>query len=251
MAGRGLGTAVSIALMAALAPRGNATVCLEGLSGGMIFPADGGQLSRAGWLIIDGSDRRPNWSTAAYELRSASEHVPLRVEQAFGSSGSVYEVMLRARRTLLPATDYALFVNGKPANPKDYHEFEHSREVAWTTARQEDRAAPRWSGRPRVTRPEHDTWTDVDLAVPVVDAEGPVHMLIDIRPLGSTVPDLHLVLVDDGEISLSTECGGIVSLDPGKSYSIELTAVDTSGNRSPPPGGRLKLVVPRQAKSRP
>jgi hypothetical protein len=250
-----LSAAATIAFISALAGPGDLHKCA--FEGGRIFPSIRDELPVSGRLVIESHGMMgPEGfrEDVAFELRSASEAVPLRIAERYGSAEAGSEIVLSAIRALRLGTRYALYVDGKLANPIDYDV--HGGDVAWTTEVKPDRSAPRWRSRPRVT-------TDrvagaLHIEVPA-DDESPVQILIDVQPLGYAMPigegqkSSYLLWIEGGTVSLDLgPCGGAVRLKPGATYSIALTAVDASGNQSPAPGGRLKLVVPdRQAHRRP
>jgi hypothetical protein len=225
------------ALATALAGSGHASDCPEDVG---VFPSVGDALALSGRLVVV----TPGWYGSAprrenvqYELRSVSERVPLRIRERYADANGVWAVVVTAVHALRPATRYVLYVDGEPANPQNYGV--RGPQVGWKTSTQVDARAPRWVARPRLSGPASEPYLTV--RVSVQDAS-PVQILAEVHlaefalPIGHGMRTRRLLVPADGVIRIGNiPCLGFFDLGEGHSYALELTAIDSSGNRSAAP----------------
>jgi hypothetical protein len=233
--------AVALALSTALAGSGHASDCPEEAP---IFPSVRDALPLSGRLVV----QTPDWygglnsrqKEVQYELRSVSETVPLRIHERYADTYGVWAIVLTAVHALRPATQYVLYVDGKPANPQSYGA--QGLLVGWTTGTRVDATAPRWGARPQVSGPPAPAAGGIYVTVRVnVKDASPVQILAEVHlaefvmPIGQGVRTGRLLVPADGVIRIGAiPCFDRFELFGGRSYTVELTAIDSSGNRSAP-----------------
>ena len=127
----------------------------------------------------------------------------------------------------------------------------------WTTTAGADQVAPRWRNAPKVKPGVHGLYgcgdaVYVPVSVPFDGEADDVRIVAEVRPIaGSVIPAggpataRYLLRPRGDEIKIGHEmCGGPFELEPGRRYTVKLTAVDAAGNASPAPGRPMQIVGP-------
>jgi hypothetical protein len=222
-----------------------------------VFPETSAALPTNGRIVVEiagliGADRTP--SAVPMQLRNGTERVLLNVvDTNVEAVGGVVQMVFVPARELRADTTYTLYLS-EEARPLT----RSSDPIAWTTSAGADRTAPRWRAAPRsgpgVSAPlgcGSEVFVPVSVALDG-DDEDAVRILAEVRPIGGAVlptggPATARYLLErrGGGIKIGHEmCGGPFDLEPGRRYTVRLTAVDAAGNKAPAPGRPLEILGP-------
>jgi len=243
------GCLVALAVFARSTPA--TALCAGGTSFG-VFPPTGEALPTNGRIVLElvgfeGLDGQSPWWPM--ELRSGTERIALNEVASFVGASRVRQVVLQPARGLRPNARYELYASDEHL-PMSVRPGSHAAEpFAWTTSAAADHTVPRWRSAPRSGAGVYrllGCGTEVSVGVSVsVGGEEPVQLLAEVTPAGSVRAATYMLRPRNGQVEIGHDmCSGPFDLEPGRHYSLRLTAVDAAGNRSPAPGRPSEIMGP-------